>query len=293
VDVTAPARLDSIYAHQESAFRIWPGKSRPLYISGYYADGSVRDIARASGTTYVSSDSSVATVDHGTMIPHSPGNATITVSNSGKSATVAITVVSANTAPTADPGNDRIVPVGTFIPLDAAGSSDPDGDLLSCGWSLALKPAFSTAAFSDTTQHTTSFTADREGYYVAKLRVTDGRGGEESSYISILATTSSDVEERQRTRAGEEELFDIRLRDATGSGISVYFVSPATEWVTITLHNIAGKTIATPVNGEVEAGPHAISVDTETFPAGLYIVQLARHGSGDVIPLTRRLVLVR
>jgi pimeloyl-ACP methyl ester carboxylesterase len=293
VDVTTPARLDSIYARHESAFRIWPGKSRPLYISGFYADGSVRDITRASGTTYVSSDSTVATVDHGRVISHSPGSATITVSNSGKSATVVVTVVSANASPTADPGNDRIVPVGTLIPLDATASSDPDGDLLSFGWSLVLKPAFSAAAFSDTTQRTASFTADREGYYVAKLRVADGRGGEDSTYISVLATTSSDVKELQHTRAGEERVFDVRLSDATGSGISVHFVSSTTEWVTITLHDISGKTTATLVNGEVEAGPHEISVNTETYPAGLYIVHLARHGSGDVIPMTRRLVLVR
>jgi len=74
----------------------WNGNVEDEYIyidvEGVYSDGITRDITDA-GTTYVSSDPSVVSVDsEGKMRPHKLGEATITVSNSGVTATIPVTV---------------------------------------------------------------------------------------------------------------------------------------------------------------------------------------------------------
>jgi hypothetical protein len=74
----------------------WNGNVEDEYIyvdvEGVYSDGITRDITDA-GTTYVSSDPSVVSVDgEGKMRPHKLGEAVITVSNAGVTATIPVTV---------------------------------------------------------------------------------------------------------------------------------------------------------------------------------------------------------
>lgn len=74
----------------------WSGNVKDQYINidveGVYSDGITRDITDA-GTAYVSSDPSVVSVDsEGRMRPHKLGEATITASNSGVTATIPVTV---------------------------------------------------------------------------------------------------------------------------------------------------------------------------------------------------------
>lgn len=72
-----------------------PNTQEHIYINlkGVYSDGVARDIS-SQGTTYVSSNPAVASVDNnGKVQPLAEGTTTITVSNSGITATVPITVV--------------------------------------------------------------------------------------------------------------------------------------------------------------------------------------------------------
>jgi hypothetical protein len=67
-----------------------------LMVSGLYDDGIARDVtASASGTTYLSADPSVASVDaEGVVASHRIGATSITVSHGGFSTSVAVHVVS-------------------------------------------------------------------------------------------------------------------------------------------------------------------------------------------------------
>jgi len=113
-----------------------------------------------------------------------------------------------NNPPTADAGLNQTVPVGALVNLDGSGSSDPDGDTLSFAWEIVSKPTGSTAALSDATSATPSFTADLKGEYRLKLTVSDGRGGTDSDEVTINATTGKkgDVD-----NDGQITIIDARL----------------------------------------------------------------------------------
>ncbi|MDI6873717.1 C45 family autoproteolytic acyltransferase/hydolase [Candidatus Solincola sp.] len=63
---------------------------------------------------------------------------------------------------------------GERVELDGTGSRDPEGDALTYQWVLAAKPSGSAAELSDPTSPRTWFTADVEGVYRVRLRVSDG-----------------------------------------------------------------------------------------------------------------------
>ncbi len=78
-----------------------------------------------------------------------------------------LTVTATNTAPLADAGADRSLPVLHTAVLDASASSDPDGHTLaSYQWSVLNAPAGSSAAIVDVTLALASFTPDLLGDYV-------------------------------------------------------------------------------------------------------------------------------
>ena len=85
-----------------------------------------------------------------------------------------VTISTDNTAPQADAGPDQAVFVGDLVWLDAAGSSDVNGDPLTYDWTLVSAPAGSAAALSDPTAVRTSLTIDLAGDYVFELTVDDG-----------------------------------------------------------------------------------------------------------------------
>lgn len=78
-----------------------------------------------------------------------------------------------NNPPTARAGADREAKPGETIELDGSASSDPDGDELGFSWAL-LTPVGSSARLAREHTATTSFQADIEGKYTARLIVDDG-----------------------------------------------------------------------------------------------------------------------
>ncbi len=90
-----------------------------------------------------------------------------------------------NSAPVANAGSDRVVPLGAVVSLDGNGSRDSDGDPLHFLWALASKPTGSAAQLSSTTNPKTSFVADALGSFVATLTVNDGKGESDTDAVTI------------------------------------------------------------------------------------------------------------
>jgi hypothetical protein len=61
--------------------------------------------------------------------------------------------------------------------LDGTGSRDANGDALSFGWSLLLKPANSAAILTGADQAKAALACDVPGIFVAQLIVSDDEAG--------------------------------------------------------------------------------------------------------------------
>lgn len=82
----------------------------------------------------------------------------------------------ANQAPIADAGEDVTVNVGDVVQLDASGSSDPDGTIVSYAWSVGLSGQTTTVIYNI------------PGVYVIDLTVTDDGGLTSTDSITITVT---------------------------------------------------------------------------------------------------------
>jgi hypothetical protein len=97
----------------------------------------------------------------------------------------------ANQSPEADAGADRTVLAGSTVDLDAGVSSDPDGDDLTCAWTLLGLPTGSNASLSDAAAECPTFLADLPGEYRFSLMVHDGTVASQSDTVTITATVPS------------------------------------------------------------------------------------------------------
>lgn len=66
------------------------------------------------------------------------------------------------------------VPPGREVTVDGSASADPEGAPLAFAWSLVERPPSSAALLSRATGPRTSFTADREGTFILRMRCGDG-----------------------------------------------------------------------------------------------------------------------
>ncbi len=96
-------------------------------------------------------------------------NTDVVIVRDGASNTIPVAVANA-----ANPGQDYFVSLNTATTLQGS-ATDADGDSLSYSWLLVSKPAGSSAALSNTTTLTPSFTPDVDGDYVIQLFVSDGQ----------------------------------------------------------------------------------------------------------------------
>lgn len=79
-----------------------------------------------------------------------------------------------NTAPVANAGPDQTVPLLTMVELDAAGSTDVDGNSLTFTWSILEAPSGSSATLSDPAAVMPTFQLDAPGAFIIQLAVDDG-----------------------------------------------------------------------------------------------------------------------
>lgn len=123
--------------------------------------------------------------------------------------TVTINVNAANTAPTADAGDDQTVDGGDTVTLDGSGSADADGDTLTFAWAQTAGTAV-TLTGDDTDSPT--FTAPTDpGTLTFELTVDDGNGGTGTDTVDVIISA-------------EPRLF---IANFTGDGVLSY-VNPST-----------------------------------------------------------------
>jgi hypothetical protein len=134
----------------------------------------------------------------------------LTVSDGEDFSTVSIDVciVNVNHAPVADAGAAQTVAEGSVVTLDATGSSDQDGDMLTYEWTQVSGPA---VVLSDDDTATPSFTAPQVGPAGATLvfRVTldDGYGGSDSAEVTITVQDTAGAPECDLAKPSKAELW--------------------------------------------------------------------------------------
>ncbi|MGJ8669608.1 MAG: PKD domain-containing protein [Oceanococcus sp.] len=127
-----------------------------------------------------------------------PGTYTIqlSVTDGGNSAqsTVTITVTNVatqNRAPIAQAGADQNLTQGQTANLNAAGSSDPDGDALTYFWEVINNPAGSATSFGNVSGQQTTFVGNQVGAYEIRLTISDGSLIDQDLVIVQLTDPSS------------------------------------------------------------------------------------------------------
>jgi len=110
---------------------------------------------------------------------------------SSTSSSVTITASVTNAAPVADAGTAQNVVAGSTVTLDGSASSDANNDTLTYTWTLAARPAGSTATLATPNTVRPSFNADLAGNYAATLVVNDGQLSSAASTVAITASVTN------------------------------------------------------------------------------------------------------
>jgi hypothetical protein len=100
---------------------------------------------------------------------------------------------SSNAAPVANAGLDQSVAVCATVALDGGASADEDGDALTYGWSLSIRPEGSMAALSGSDTAVPTLVPDVDGAYTVSLVVNDGTVDGNADTVTVTAAYSSSV----------------------------------------------------------------------------------------------------
>ena len=181
------AALGDVVALNGSASRDPEGGSlRYTWILSRQPAGSTARLSAATGefsqlTPDMMGDYLVVMIAHDWNGGSSKYETTISVNNRRPEA-----VISSTATPLALPTGPAVrLPVGSTMTLRGGASVDPDGDALVYAWSLADKPAGSTAVLSGITSPNVQLTTDRIGRYQVRLRVTDATGAYSERLLDI------------------------------------------------------------------------------------------------------------
>jgi len=121
------------------------------------------------------------------------GNYTVTLTvtdNQGLTATSSDSVSVQNSGPVADAGGPYNVGQGVIFALDASGSSDPDGTIVSYEWDCDNN---GTYEFSNPSPTATNCSIADEGTYQVNLRVTDNNGDQATDSAVVNVSNSAPV----------------------------------------------------------------------------------------------------
>jgi Peptidase M30/PKD domain len=163
---------------------------------------------------------------------------------SGKTNQASITInLVNNSAPLANAGVDQTAFANSTVVLNGSASSDANGDSLTYAWTMANKPASSSATLINPATVNPSFTADLTGVYTLSLVVTDSRGS--SSVADLVRVTAS--ANPLATACGSVACAAVSSSQYAGSGLGIWRYHNATSAssaIDIDISNVpAGKKI--------------------------------------------------
>lgn len=107
-----------------------------------------------------------------------------------------------NRRPVANAGADINTVSGSEVKLDATGSYDPDGDLVTLHWTLVSAPENSLAMLADESSTNPRLTPDLAGEYVFELIANDGQMDSEPDTVTV---TAFDAVSPPNARAGPDQ----------------------------------------------------------------------------------------
>jgi len=108
---------------------------------------------------------------------------------------VTVTATLGNAEPTAVPGINQNVVLGSTVKLDGTSSYDSNNDFLTYSWVLISKPTDSKANLVNPKGSKAEFVADKVGSYVATLVVNDGKVNSQivATTVTVAARNSAPV----------------------------------------------------------------------------------------------------
>ncbi len=172
------------------------------------------------------------------------------------------TVITVNSAPVADAGEDQGVPLYSSVFLDGSASYDPDGDIVTYDWSFVSVPEGSAASLSDPTNVSTEFLADTPGTYVIQLVLNDGLLDSEPDQVTVTTVNSAPVAD-----AGEDQgvpLYSSVFLDGSASydpdGDIVTY-----DWSFVSVPEGSAASLSDPTN---------VSTEFLADTPGTYVIQL-------------------
>ncbi len=228
-----------------------PGASVALNGTGSYdPDGTITSYSwvQTAGAPVTLTGADTATP--GFIAPDSGQTLTfqLTVTdNSGLSSNDTVNII-VNVPPVANAGPDQTAVSGTAVALDGTGSYDPDGTIVSYGWTQVSGP---TVTLSGATTSRPSFTAPwSPGTVVLRLTVTDNNGQSMTDTVSILILTppTANAGPDQTVPAGSTvTLSGSSSSDPDGTIMGYSWVQTAGAPVSLTGANTATPSFVSPL----------------------------------------------
>ena len=157
--------------------------SRPslTYTVEYFINENCDPSGNGEGESLVGSVSVATDADGNATLPLFPIGAGVLITATATSPTgdtsefsACVTSGGSNEPPVASAGADQSVNAGNVVQLSGIASSDPDSDPLTYAWTFVTRPSGSSAALSNATTATPTFTPDLPGLYTVRLVVNDG-----------------------------------------------------------------------------------------------------------------------
>ena len=197
---------------------------------------------------------------------------TVTARGVSSTDTVSVTVVNVNQPPVAAAGPDQTVDENTAVALDGSASSDPDGDVLTYGWTQVGGPPVDLIdAATAAPGFDAPFVSAGGEDFTFKLTVADGDGGTSTDTVVIHVENKNDP---PRVDAAQPTVSVLWPPNHQMAAVGIAGVQDPDNNATIL---ITGVTQDEPANG---LGDGDVAIDA-VIDGGMALLRAERSGRGD------------
>lgn len=221
-----------------------------------------------------------ATTATPTLVPDLAGTYVVALTvtaRSGGTATDSVTITAANLPPTADPGGDRDVYVGTTVPL-VANAAAPDGEPISYLWTLESRPDGSAAEIAGSTLADASLVPDLAGWYLVSLVVSDPSGAAAPKTFTVRASPPLVALGHRVVDAVYAPAVD-RLVTVAADPSALYVIDPVTNAETRVLLPVAPTCVSVAPDGARAVVGHDAYLSVVDLAAGRVEATLSLPGT--------------